>query len=366
MNSVDGPDGEMPNKSSRSGIAEALGMDKLNTAIVVALLLVIAAFGLYLYLVPAEPEQVSIKRPQAAASAKLKSNEAYKVQEESVKFTVRAGAIVRASKITDIISPASARLTDLPTGLKSKVTSATIIARLDTAAAQKKVDRNKAAFEMAQAKLAGMSKSTESAKEDTKTAQLNVDVAQADLDASRAELAATELKAPAEGILETLNVIKGQVIGIGQSLGTIVDPKDYVLEAWVPAADAFSLHIDSTASVKFASRAKESYSAVISSIGMSEDTQRTGTEVPIRFRFEKDQKLEWLNFGLRGAVVELSTYRKVIPVPRAAVDSQGDRHVVYVKHGGQFVPRRVEIGLFDEELVEITDGLKPGEVIAVN
>ena len=57
---------------------------------------------------------------------------------------------------------------------------------------------------------------------------------------------------------------------------------------------------------------------------------------------------------------------RVFPVPRTAVGSEEDQHVIFVKSDDQFVPRTAKINLFDNEMIEGVDGLEEGEEVAVN
>jgi membrane fusion protein, copper/silver efflux system len=68
------------------------------------------------------------------------------------------------------------------------------------------------------------------------------------------------------------------------------------------------------------------------------------------------------------ASVELATgaVRKVIAVPSSAVIDSGVRRIVLVQAGeGRFEPREVKTGTQAEDYIEISDGIKEGEVVVV-
>lgn len=53
-------------------------------------------------------------------------------------------------------------------------------------------------------------------------------------------------------------------------------------------------------------------------------------------------------------------------VPRTAIQTVGDRHVVYLvnpKEPGKFIEREVRLGTTDEEIVDVIAGVQPGDVI---
>jgi Cu(I)/Ag(I) efflux system membrane fusion protein len=61
-----------------------------------------------------------------------------------------------------------------------------------------------------------------------------------------------------------------------------------------------------------------------------------------------------------------STGRRAVTVPIGAVLPTGTRNIVFVNAGdGRFLPREVRVGQHGDSLVEILEGLQPGdEVVA--
>lgn len=349
-------------------LRKTLGIERSNAALIVILFFLIVSFALYVYLDPRGQalEVVEEKSSDRRQTSQMEKEDTYKVREETISTIVRASGVVRATRATKVRSPISGKLADVPTALGSKVTSVSIIATIDTTTLKKKVARAQAQHDLSQATLEQLNNSSEARPEDVKIAQLNADIAAADLDAARADLGAATIKAPGAGVLDSLNVTTGQVVSAGQVIGEIVDPQNYVLEVLVAQADAFSIHVDSTATITFASRAQDSYVGEVTSIGFATGSSRSAAnEVPIQLLFEPEQKLDWLRIGLHGAQVEIPAIKRVIPVPRASVISTGDQHVVFVRSNGDFSPRRIKVGLFDDEMCEVVEGLVKGEVIAV-
>ncbi|HEX9292797.1 MAG TPA: efflux RND transporter periplasmic adaptor subunit, partial [Gemmatimonadales bacterium] len=67
------------------------------------------------------------------------------------------------------------------------------------------------------------------------------------------------------------------------------------------------------------------------------------------------------------ATVELNTAgRRAVTVPLAAVLPTGTHNIVFVNRGdGRFLPRDVRVGQHGDSLIEIVEGLQPGdEVVA--
>jgi Cu(I)/Ag(I) efflux system membrane fusion protein len=59
--------------------------------------------------------------------------------------------------------------------------------------------------------------------------------------------------------------------------------------------------------------------------------------------------------------------RRAVTVPLTAVLPTGTKELVFVNRGdGRFVPREVRVGLRGDSLIEIVEGLRPGEEVVAS
>jgi len=79
----------------------------------------------------------------------------------------------------------------------------------------------------------------------------------------------------------------------------------------------------------------------------------------------KDQLPE-IKPGITARVdVLIAELRDVIKVPLQAVVGIGDRQFCFVEKGGKLTPVAVEVGLFDNDFVQITSGLQENDLISL-
>ena len=62
----------------------------------------------------------------------------------------------------------------------------------------------------------------------------------------------------------------------------------------------------------------------------------------------------------------IGTYEQIVAVPVGALAEQFGQSYVYVKEGRNFAKRRVKTDRSTHSFVEISDGLSPGEVVALD
>ena len=76
----------------------------------------------------------------------------------------------------------------------------------------------------------------------------------------------------------------------------------------------------------------------------------------------------WLKPGMNAKVeIIVNQLADVIFIPVQSIEvDQDDKHYCYVSSGGSLERRPVTTGHFNEEFIEVREGLKPGELVAIS
>src|SRR5690606_11963481 len=86
----------------------------------------------------------------------------------------------------------------------------------------------------------------------------------------------------------------------------------------------------------------------------------------LRAEVELDNAERLLRPGMFVEVTLIGERREGVPVvPRRALTDRGGRRVVFVLRGQRVEQRAVQLGLGDDELVEVRDGVVPGDRVVV-
>lgn len=170
------------------------------------------------------------------------------------------------------------------------------------------------------------------------------------------------LRAPRSGEVTEKMVIEGQAVKAGDNLFLIADRRLLWVDVAVFEQDAASVSVGMAASVRVDAVPGHTFRGRVTFIQPQlDDKTRTLT-----VRVEVDNSNGELRPGMY-ATAELETAgRRAVSVPVAAVLPTGIRDIVFVNRGdGRFAPREVRVGARGDSLVEIVEGLKPGdEVVA--
>lgn len=251
--------------------------------------------------------------------------------------------------------------------------------------------------------------SFESAKANKESAYYNVQSANATVREAKDNLGRTTIYAPADGTISSLGVELGErVLGTQQMTGTeilrVANLNNMEVEVDVNENDIVKISIGDSTKISVDAYLKKEFKGIVTSISNSASTATTADQVTnfkVKVRILKESYQDLLEGkpatyspfrpGMT-ATVDIITKRKekVIGVPISSVvvksdtaavnkfelkDEPEDKKVtakndkkfecVFVKDGNKAKIRIVKTGIQDDTNIEITSGLKKGDVIIV-
>ena len=170
------------------------------------------------------------------------------------------------------------------------------------------------------------------------------------------------LRAPRSGEIVEKMVIDGQAVRPGDNLFLIADRRILWVEVAVFEQDAPAIRVGMPATVRVDAVPGAAFRGRVAFIQPQID-ERTRT---LTARLEVDNADGALRPGMYATLELASTGRRAVTVPVAAVLPTGTHNIVFVNRGdGRFLPREVRVGQHGDSLVEILEGLQPGdEVVA--
>lgn len=335
------------------------------------------------------------------------------VSGEIIDLPVKEGQVVKKGQLLVKINP------DLYTsGLKRSVSNLSgTKAGLSQADANFKeakanFDRSKILFDKGIISKSDWDKavaSFESAKANKESAYYNVESAVATVTESKDNLGRTTIYSPADGTISKLSVELGErILGTQQMTGTelmrVANLNNMEVEVDVNENDIVKISIGDSTKIQVDAYLKKEFKGIVTSISNSASTATTADQVTnfkVKVRILKESYQDLLEGkpetyspfrpGMT-ATVDIITKRKerVIGVPISAVvvksdtaatksyevkDENEDKKVkaksdkkfecVFVKVGNKAKIRIVKTGIQDDTNIEITSGLKKGDVIIV-
>lgn len=290
---------------------------------------------------------------------------------------VRAGDAVRAGDIVaEVDSPESLRLTSALVIARSRAEQAASLletAREREALARAELERVEANSQaIAQNTLS--EKRTKSVESRGEVRRLEAELTQSTREADALQrlidaLGATEtgvllLAAAIDGVVVAQSAMVGQGVDAGQSIAQIVDLAAVQIEGEAPENLLPLLAASRSAVARIRSAGDgaavgEGKVRFVSTV--IDAAKRTGHII-----IDAENSSGAMR---QGQFVELSVvlgaHESAVVVPAPAIVREGPLQYVFVKEGDTFRKRDVATGIRDDRIVEITEGLAPGDVVVV-
>lgn len=181
--------------------------------------------------------------------------------------------------------------------------------------------------------------------------------------AAQRALDRSSVQAPFAGIVSDQQASVGDVVQNGTELFTIVDPSSLRLEAQVPAEALSQLRVGTAVQFTVSGFGDARLQGRVTRIYPSVDP----TTRQVRILVTVPNPGQQLVVGLFAQGRVVTSERRGVTVPKAAVDLRGVRPAVSQVKDGRMVRTEVVLGLEDivAELVEVTSGLAVGDTIVL-
>ena len=151
--------------------------------------------------------------------------------------------------------------------------------------------------------------------------------------------------------------------GGGGAPFTVADTSSYYIEANISEADIAQIEEGQSAEVTLDALDTDPISGTVSYIAPAATiAQNVATYV---VRVDLPEEIEGLRIGM-SASVEISQDERedVLLIPSSAIRTEGNRRIVRVQQGEEFIDREIQTGLSNDLETEVTGGLNEGDVIA--
>jgi RND family efflux transporter MFP subunit len=190
---------------------------------------------------------------------------------------------------------------------------------------------------------------------------------------SQAHLDYHTIRAPIDGVLDSLTCHPGQTIAIGSPIGEVVDTRQVFASVWLPTRSASSVHVGQTARVRPAdarglspdasAEEEQGMAGKVAFVGRVADPQ-TGN-LPVRILVDNPRGRLTLGQSVRVSIT-VDERKGALQVPAVAVLDLGEGPVLNVVRDGVSVVLHPEVGTPRGGWVAVSGtDLKEGEPVIV-
>jgi multidrug efflux pump subunit AcrA (membrane-fusion protein) len=153
----------------------------------------------------------------------------------------------------------------------------------------------------------------------------------------------------------------GDTVGTSTAVVVVGDTSGSLVETFVPERFSVVTKTGMTATVSFEAMPGETFAATVNELSPVLDPASRTLKIHLRFT-KTDSRIRPGMFATISLVV--GSHENVMVIPRASViNTYGTWIVFVVKSSGIAGRREVQIGLENEQFIEVTGGLEPGEMV---
>jgi macrolide-specific efflux system membrane fusion protein len=289
------------------------------------------------------------------------------------------GAEVKVgSRISGVVKRLRANIGD-------HVKSGQIIAELDDAELQARLNQNLAALAKAQADLTYArsvfertqslrrkelvsTQDADQAETSLKTAEAQLKQAEANLEYAKVQVSYTTIFSPISGVIASVSTQEGETVSASLAAPTfvsIIDLRRLEVQVYVDETDIGKIKVGQEASFTVDTYPDTDFKGTVTAIYPKAVIQDNVVNYIVTAEITDSQGKLLRPEMTTNVTISLETRKNVLAVPTNAITRErGDRYVTVIE-GEKRIQRKVKAGWKDNGFTEIISGLKEGETILV-
>lgn len=198
-------------------------------------------------------------------------------------------------------------------------------------------------------------------------ARAGVDQAMLALQQAQRRLEQTKLVAPWAGVVTAVNIVEGGQAAPGQPAIRLADTTQFHLDAQVDEVDIAGIEVGQTVQIEVDALPDEALTGEVTRLSPAAITSPTGG-VTYNVRLDIDPTDAPLLAGMSATATIIATTRNdVLLVPNRAIQLERETGRTFVEKvvGEELERVEVQIGLRDDQLSEVREGVNEGDTLAI-
>lgn len=285
-----------------------------------------------------------------------------------IDASIAVSSTIEAERQVSVHAEATGQIVKLEVEEGEVVKEGQLLARIKYDAQSSLLERAATSLEKSEVDYARMKELYDrgvASKEELDNAELALRNAKLDRQDRSREVKNTRVKAPFAGTLTERMVAEGGFVTSGQQLFSITDFDTLVARVYVPEKELDRIEVGQVADVVGKAAAGRRGQGKVARIAPIVDASTGTVKVTVTLPAELAGQDGFLPGMYAEVTLTTETRKDVTLVPKPALVRDEEQTYVFVVEGDRAVRRLLEIGLGDDQNVEVISGVSPGESIIV-
>ena len=301
------------------------------------------------------------KSEQKAAVEEAVPVEVTQVEKQTISENKTYSGTLEGIEQASIVSKIAERVIDIKVQVNSYVKKGQVLIQLDRSGATSNYLQAQANYENTKKNYERMKALYDDgaiSQQQLDQAETAYEVAKANFEASKSTV---DLESPINGIVTDLNANVGDWVTPGMQLATVANINQMILKFYVTEGEVANIDLNDPVKIYSEFNKERAVTGKISEISRSASSDARSFQVKAKFN---NTKGDWYKPGMFVNVdITLASQKNVLVVPTGAVIFENDKNVVYKITDKKAIPVNVKIGLTNENITEITNGLNEGDTV---
>jgi len=328
----------------------------------IILVLIVGLIGYLVYNKVSGSNAESAGGPPKGPMAQRVAVKLYLVSPESLEDKITATGTIIPNEEVDIRSELSGRITQLNFKEGPRVRKGQLLLSVNADEMQaeiKKLESNRKLYQDMEERQRTLLDKEYISQQEYEQSRNQLSITQADLQAQRATLAKAFIRAPFDGVVGLRQVSQGSYVTATSPIAKLVDISPVKVDFNIPGRYVQQIKVGDPITFTIEGN-PESYAANIYAIEPNIDPATRTVQVRARYENKNEEVKPGAFVRVQLALKEIS---EAILIPTEAIIPEANGHMVYLSKGGKATPQKVKIGLRSETMIQILEGLAPGDSV---
>lgn len=190
------------------------------------------------------------------------------------------------------------------------------------------------------------------------TTKAQIESLQAQLDLLKIQLGRTYIKSPVSGIVDKLNIDKGELLNPGTSIAEIIRIDNVKLVGGIPEKEIGNVKYGDDVKIKVSAYTNKDFYGKIQHISSNAD--KTSKTFDVKIIINNSNKLLKPGMLARFSMLR-DKYDNAILIPSSSVIQTENSPIVYIEKDGKVTERKIKLGNNSSEKVVVLEGISEGE-----
>lgn len=332
----------------------------------VALILFIAVIYLLFGTINEKKAEIeAAKKEEHVELKKLVNTVLLDLQPQTVEDVIKLPGTIEPWRKLDLLAKVSGTIVEVLVREGDTVEAGVILAKIEEDDYRIALDAAKAAYKLAKSDFErnqAMLKKRVIPPANLESSENTLKKTQSDLEKAELQLSRCTITAPIAGVVRSFDAKKGAYLSVGDPLGQILQIDRVKAVVGIPESDVAAVRRIKEVDLTIQALEDKEFTGRAHFLSPAPDT----TAYLYRFELELDNLQHEVLPGMffRAYIVK-ERIDNAVMVPLYSIVSRGDQQYVYVAEGDEVRRRKVQMGIIDKWMVQITQGLKPGDKVII-